>query len=133
MHDILGNGKKCITIYRFLKKYLTKMMIMIYRFVVSRISISLVKSVIRIRNKVFVLCIDLLFEIWINWKWSGLGNMQMANVFLSIVSSATLLITMFCLSWFSYNLDLVLPSWRASGHGIIHMLYLLSWNWQGLF
>ena len=62
VYDILGNGKKWTTIYRFLMKCLTKMIIM-YRFVVSCISVSLVKSVVRIRNKVFVPCIDLLIEI----------------------------------------------------------------------
>ena len=62
VYDILGNGEKLENICRFLMKYLTKMMIIMYRFVVSCISISLVKS-IRISNKAFVLCIDIIFQI----------------------------------------------------------------------
>ena len=55
-YDNLGNGGKWAAIYRFLIKYITKMMIIMYRFVVSCISISSGKF-IRISNKVFVLCI----------------------------------------------------------------------------
>ena len=61
-YDILGNGEKLATICRFLMKYLTKMMKIMCRFVVSCISISLVKS-IRTSNKAFVLCIDIIFQI----------------------------------------------------------------------
>ena len=49
--DILGDEKKWTTIYRFLMKYLAQMLIIMYRFVVSCISISLLKSIVRISNK----------------------------------------------------------------------------------
>ena len=75
VYDILGNGEKLATIYRFLMKYLTEMMTIMYRFVVSCISISLVKS-IRTSNKAFALCIYITFQIWINWKWTVLVKIQ---------------------------------------------------------